>query len=355
MKFLKSIIFFYLLILSINSFSQGFYGGIEIGSQGIKTSVIKISNLEKENYELIEFWTTNIGLAQDLAKNGTLYSKKIDEAVKVISEDFEILQKEFNISIGNIYIVASSGVNKAKNISVLVDKVIDATMKNVNLVSEKTESVFLLRGSVPQENFMISLILDFGGTSIKGGYVEDAKGNDIVFKPISLEFGTLSFNEILEQKTEPKKDLESYNEAIFNYIPTLDAKVVEMFSKHELSKTKEFIYLAGGAPWAYCMMNLKTVKDDYNEFTFNDLQEYHAFLQNSFKKYVEMSSTDKNIEKVLNTYNQRQLIAANTLLMSSLENIGNLDTKRFFYTKNSQVAWLISFVLDSAKGIKIPY
>ena len=103
------------------------------------------------------------------------------------------------------------------------------------------------------------------------------------------------------------------------------------------------------------MMNLKTVKEDYNEFTFNDLKEYNAFLQNSFSKYVEMSTINKNIENVLNVYNQRQLIAANTLLISSLENLGNLDTKRLFYIKNSHVSWLISYVLDSAKGIKIPY
>ncbi len=355
MRFLKIIFLFILFFSSINSFSQDLYGGIEIGSQGIKTSVIKIKNVNQETYQMVDFWTTNIGLAKNLGVKENLNSEKIDEAVKVISKDFERLQKEFKVSIGNIYIVSSSGISKAKNLENLIDKVIESTMKKVTVVSSKTESIFLLRGCVPQENYMNSLILDFGGTSIKGGYVEDAKNNNIVFKPISLNFGTISFNEILEQKTIGKKDLESYNEEIFKYIPSLDAKVVNMFNQHESSKTKNLIYLAGGAPWAYCMMNLKTVNEDYNEFTLNDLKEYHAFLQNSFKKFVEMSETDSNIKTVLDTYNQRQLIAANTLLISSLENIGNLETKRFFYTKNGQVAWLISYVLDSAKGVKIPY
>lgn len=51
-------------------FLRIYMGGIEIGNQGIKTFVIKISNVEKKNYELVDFWTTNIGLGQDLAKNG---------------------------------------------------------------------------------------------------------------------------------------------------------------------------------------------------------------------------------------------------------------------------------------------
>jgi Ethanolamine utilization protein EutJ (predicted chaperonin) len=353
MKFLKSIISFFLLFFSINSFSQELYGGIEIGSQGIRTSIIKIKNVENETFEMVEFWTTNVGLAKNLSKTGTLDAAKIDQAVKIVSEDFETLQKELNVKISNIYIVASSGISKAKNLDVLVDQIIDCTLKKVNIVSSKAESVFLLRGSVPKENYLNSLILDFGATGIKGGYVIETKSNDVIFQPISVAFGTISLSEILEQKTNNKKNIDTYNEEVFKYIPTLDEKMQNVFNQHEISKTKNLIYLAGGAPWAYCMLNLKTV-NDYNEFTFRDLQEYNAFLQNSFQKYVDMSATNLNIEKVLKTYNQKQLIAANTLLMSSLENIGNLDTKKIYFTKKSQTAWLISYVLDSAKGIKIP-
>ncbi len=57
------------------------------------------------------------------------------------------------------------------------------------------------------------------------------------------------------------------------------------------------------------MMNFKTVKEDYNEFNFNDFKEYNAFLQNSFSKFVEMSTANKDIEKVLVTYNQKQFTA----------------------------------------------
>ncbi len=352
---LKLLFIFYFLLLNNITFSQELYGGIEIGSQGIKSSIIKIKNLQLESYESKEFWTTNIGLAKNLGKNGFLEEDKIDEAVKIVVADFERMQNEFKINIGNIYIVASSGVKVATNIETLIDKVRDVTMKNVNVVAIETESKLLLRGCVPQKNFMNSLILDFGGNNIKGGFVLENKNKNFAFAPLNLKFGTISFSEILNQKSGNKLKIEPYIEEIFNYIPTLDKQFIEMLNQNDLCKTKENIYLTGGAPWAFCMMDIEVVNDDYNQFTFLDLQNYNATLKNNFESYEKLSETNPNVAKVLKTYNRRQLLAANALLMSALENIGNLETKKIYYTKYGQIGWLISYVLDAASGIKIPY
>jgi exopolyphosphatase/pppGpp-phosphohydrolase len=352
---LKLLFIFCFLFLNNITFSQDLYGGIEIGSQGIKSSIIKIKNTQLESYESKEFWTTNIGLAKNLGKNGFLEEDKIDEAVKIVVADFEKMQNEFKINIGNIYIVASSGVKVATNIETLIDKIRDITMKNVNVVSAETESKLLLRGCVPQKNFMNSLILDFGGNNIKGGFVLENKNKNIAFAPLSLNFGTISFAEILNQKSGNKLKIEPYIEEIFNYIPTLDKQFIEMLNQNDLCKTKENIYLTGGAPWAFCMMDIEVINDDYNQFTFLDLQNYNATLKNNFESYEKLSETNPNIAKVLKTYNRRQLLAANTLLMSALENIGNLETKKIYYTKYGQIGWLISYVLDAASGVKIPY
>ena len=352
---LKLLFIFCFLFLNNITFSQDLYGGIEIGSQGIKSSIIKIKNPQLESYESKEFWTTNIGLAKNLGKNGFLEEDKIDEAVKIVVADFERMQNEFKINIGNIYIVASSGVKVATNIETLIDKIRDITMKNVNIVSAETESKLLLRGCVPQKNFMNSLILDFGGNNIKGGFVLENKNKNIAFAPLSLKFGTISFCEILNQKSGNKLKIEPYIEEIFNYIPTLDKQIIEMLNQNDLCKTKENIYLTGGAPWAFCMMDIEVINDDYNQFTFLDLQNYNATLKNNFESYEKLSETNPNVAKVLKTYNRRQLLAANTLLMSALENIGNLETKKIYYTKYGQIGWLISYVLDAASGVKIPY
>lgn len=348
------LLFIYFLFIQ-NAFSQDLYGGIEIGSQGIKCSVIKIKNIQTETFESKEFWTTNIGLAKNLGKNGFFEEEKINQAVKVVVSDFERMQSEFKINIGNIYIVASSGIKNATNIETLIDKIRDITLKNVNIVSVVTESKLLLRGCVPQKNFMNSLIIDFGGNNTKGGFVTENKGKNISFASLKLNFGTISFAEMLNQKSGSKPKIEPYIEAIFKYIPTLDKQVVEMLNKNSLAKTKENIYLTGGAPWAFCMMDIEVINEDYNQFSFLDLQNYNATLKNNFESYEKLAETNKNVATVLKTYNRKQLLAANTLLMSTLENIGELEKKNIYYSKYGQIAWLISYVLDTANGIKIPY
>ncbi len=355
MKRLKFLFVIISIFLNLYSYGQDLYGGIEIGSQGIKCSIIQIKNIQTENYISKEFWTTNIGLAKNLGKNGKLDEDKIEEAVKVVVADFERMQKEFKINIGNIYIVASSGVNIAGNIETLIDKIREITMKNVNLISFITESKLQLRGCVPEKNFLNSLLIDFGGNNIKGGFVTDNKNKNFSFAPLNLNFGIISFSELLNQKSGNKLKIEPYIDEIFKYIPTLDKQVIEMLNQNELCKTRENIYLTGGAPWAFCMMDIDVVNEDYNEFTFLDLQNYNATLKNNFDSYEKFAETNKNVNQVLKTYNRRQLLAANTLLMSTLENIGNLESKKLYYSKYGQIAWLISYVLDAANGIKIPY
>ncbi len=350
---LKLLFIICFLFLNNITFSQDLYGGIEIGSQGIKSSIIKIKNVESQIYETKEFWTTNIGLAKNLNKNENLDENKINEALKVVVEDFEKMKNEFKIQIGNIYIVASSGVSSAKNIDSLIDQIRELTLKNVNTISAETEAQLLLKGCVSEQNIDNALILDFGGNNIKGGFIVN-ENRKFTFVPLNLNLGTVSFAEILNQKSGNKLKIEPYIEAIFNYIPLLDKQFSNVVNENLLAKTKTRIYLTGGAPWSYCMMNQEVIKEDYNEFKFNDLIDFQGKLQNNFEIYEKSIETDKNIEKVLKTYNRRQLLAANTLLISALESLGNLENKILYYAKQGQIAWLVSYVLDSASGIKIP-
>ena len=354
---IKLYISVFFTLLSFGLKAQELYGGIEIGGLGIKSSIINIKNTESETYELNHFWTNDIGLAKNLSKNGLLEKDKINQAFNIVISNFHKMQEEHKIKTGNIYIVGSSGIKNAKNIDILVDKIRDSIEKSVYLVSTLTESKFLLRGCVTEKNYANALILDFGGMSVKGGFAIENKNNDnnLKFQSIKLELGTISFTEILNQKSGNKLKIEPYLDEIFKYIPELDKKTTTLFNENEQAKTKENIYLVGGAPWAYCMLNLDVINPDFNEMTFKDLKDYEATLKNNFEYYEKLALTNQSVEKVLKTFNRRQLLAANTLLISTLEAIGNLDKKKIYFSKRGEVAWLISYVLDSAKGIKISY
>ena len=103
-----------LLIFSYSSYSQ-LYGGIEIGSKGVKMTVLEVENLKKNNYDVKEFWTENVGIATGISIDGTLFKEDIERAVAVVLLNYNKMLTEYKIEDKNIFIVASSGVGLATN------------------------------------------------------------------------------------------------------------------------------------------------------------------------------------------------------------------------------------------------
>ena len=68
---LKVIIIFIFLV-SPSLFSQEHYAGIEVGSKGVKMSVINVQNIKKGKYEVVDFWTENIAIAKGISIDGKL-------------------------------------------------------------------------------------------------------------------------------------------------------------------------------------------------------------------------------------------------------------------------------------------
>ena len=64
-----------------------------------------------------------------------------------------------------------------------------------------------------------------------------------------------------------------------------------------------------------------------------------------------------NVEKkkVLKTYQQKNLIAAFNLLETCLEVIPDMKNKKIYFAKQGQIAWLVSYVFDNARGVKQIY
>jgi hypothetical protein len=64
----KNITLFALFFVSIITvFSQGRYGGIEIGGKGIKVSVVNVKDIETGQFEIIKFWTRNTAITRGVS------------------------------------------------------------------------------------------------------------------------------------------------------------------------------------------------------------------------------------------------------------------------------------------------
>lgn len=353
---LKLSLLFFVFFISFGVFAQkSIYAGIEIGSKGIKISVIEVNNIKKGDYDILGYWTENVGIAKGISIDGNLAQEDINNAGNVVFENLSKIKKQYNVPDEFIYIVASSGVALAHNTQALSDKIKTLTNKELDFISVEAEGKMLLKGSIPSTDYQDAIVLDIGGGNTKGGYV-DMVNDKFEFFPLKLDFGTITLTEAINKTIViPREinDMRVYKEKSFEYAPLLRDKIKEMLRTKPQLVEKKKIYLSGGAIWAFTTLYYNEINEDhFVPLKMDDVIDYDAVLKNNFIKYENLAKTSKEADKVINTYSQKHLISANNILIACLESIPNLKSKKIYFAKEGQIAWLVSYVVDRSKKIK---
>ncbi len=350
---LKVIVIF-LFLIPPSLFSQELYAGIEVGSKGVKMSVINVQNIKRGKYEVVDFWTENVAIAKGISIDGKLAANDIDIAFDVVVKNYTKLLKEFKIQEKNIFIVVSSGVGMAKNVDILLQRLYVFTNINVGIVTSDTEAKLLLKGCIPPKEYSNSLILDIGGGNTKGGYVEEFNNdNDILmFYPVTLDLGTVTFTEKISKKAKTNS-IEEFNELLTNALPELREQTDRLYQQSPKIFNKDNLYMSGGAVWAfYTLYKGSAAIDNFSPFEIKDVETYNTMIKTDYAKFEALASQNKDVEKVLKTYSQKYLIGANQLLLTLLEKMPDIKSKKIYFTKQGQMAWLLSYIADSARRAK---
>lgn len=353
-KLLTSVFLFLLFQNYLLAQDAGIFAGIEIGSKGIKMSVIEVTNIKKGYFNIKSYWSENVGIAKGIAIDGNLAQEDIEKASTVVLSNYVKIKDEFQVPDDNIFIVGSSGVAMAKNTQDLITKIKAATNKDVEFIDAQTEGKMLLRGCVPPVDYKDSMVLDIGGGNTKGGYIDVRNNDTFVFFPLSVNYGTITLTEAVIKKTK-KDDVSEFNEKIFGFLPTLREQIKAMYGSSPVALEKEKVFMSGGAVWAFYTLYNGAAKETFNEFKLEDVLYYDAVLKNNFKKFEELAKTDKDAERVLKTYSQKYLISASNILLVCLEAIPEINDKKLYFAKEGQIAWLVSYIADRSKKVKKIY
>lgn len=345
------------LFFCLGSFAQkSLYAGIEIGSKGIKISVIDVNNIKKGDYDIIAYWTENIGIAKGISIDGNLAEEDINKAGSVVFENLSKIRNKYGVTNENIFIVASSGVGLAHNTQALIDKIKISTNKDLDFINAETEGKMLLKGAIPPTEYQDAIVLDIGGGNTKGGYVDVLNDNKFEFFPLKLDYGTITLTEAINKTiviSRETNDIEVYKDKSFEYVPLLREKIKEMLNTKPMSLKKNKIYLSGGALWAFTTLYYEnTNSEHFVSLKMEDIVNYDAILKNNFIRYEKLAKENKEADKVINTYSQKHLISANNILIACLESIPNLKSKKIYFAREGQIAWLVSYVVDRSKKIK---
>lgn len=332
------------------------YAGVEIGGKGIKLSIIelKISKTGENDYSL----KMDTSINTDAAQLSYQSEKETFDAVTVF---YDIIKKRYQIPAQHTHIVISSGLkqeldkyNKVEYFANVVrPKELDPKIK-ISYVTAVQESELSFKGIVPQKNKLTANQLDVGSGNTKGGYF-DAHNN---FVPVTFPLGTKSFQRLVESKTSgPIDDFHDAAEKIV--ADSLGRVMVYEFLNKRDFKSRDLVYLSGGIVWAIAsLMHPEMINENYVDLTQKDITNFRSLIYTDYHNLIkpelvktmkpeDANATIKNINRVVNTYDQKALLAGAIWLDELIQQVNTVNPgKKLVFPRYAYVGWISGYILD---------
>jgi tetratricopeptide (TPR) repeat protein len=326
------------------------YAGIDIGSTGVKLSVIQVT-LGKEGHYIYNA-TKDSAINSNFAD---LNSSAFESAKDAIRRYFTIING-LKITEDHIYVAFSSGVLQnvmAKNMSKdsisnvflqVARSIIPSFQRPIEFLTPDMEARYTNIGIVLPKFKEKSVSIDIGGGNTKGGFYTTA-GN---FESFSLPFGS-RFMAI-----KPNED---------SLPQSVRAELMVLNQRAGIQNKREVFFL-GGIVWA--MINLlypEKAMSDYVEFSANDVAnfqklasgDYTAFINYTTDKVEKITDPElatrakKNLNDTQNTFTAENL-RRGALLFGGIVNELNIPTlkKRYYFlSKGSHIAWVTGYIVSN--------
>ena len=365
-----------LVCLSAHAFAQdaikylGYKGGIDIGAQGVKISVMGfyLKN-DKLRYRLVYERQESVGLVKGMETNGgKLRTSDIQDAVSFIQEMLEDAKTVYKLSNKDFIMYSSSGINMASNITEL-DAYAQKTLGmavNTSLTT-KAESAYGARATMDREDFDSAILVDVGGGSSKGGILQKyiaADGKEkYTFKSFNLDFGARRLSERVAKRTA---NFDDYQKVLKTMVEdTLSILIRSSLNDNPGIQTdkRNIVYVIGGASYQFITwLYPEKVQEEIVEFKYSDLLDFDYMMRRengwkSFQTRTFDNIADANLRQLMikdnekasqKIYNRDGCLAGISLVMQILKEIGSPEKKTFYFSRDAY--WVNVLVYDAFKN-----
>ncbi len=328
------------------------YGGIDIGSKGVKYSIIKVRRREghfsfvylrdgSKNTQIIDFTPEAV--------------QETCDAVKVFLDT--ITNYSGGIKPENIFIAVSSGVKQEADkalgredaIKLALTKAVPNYKKTIELLDVCTEGELTIKGVVPSDYLYSSSLVDIGSGNTKGGYrMKDTKATEC----FSLPWGTATLSKRVSGMTVPKIQ-KFFNDSVNSRI------ITEIARKPGLTNRK-YTFFVGGIFWAMCnYLYPGKIKEDFTEVTAQDVDRYVNAAINNYEALIkpdlsaitditELEEANKQVERTRTTFTQDDIIAGAMMVKSILYEIqrSGIKEKHFLFSRYAYVGWISGYIVQ---------
>lgn len=373
------LLFSLLLILSIESFSQDYiaanyreaelYGGIDVGSKGVKLSIIKMGKNASVTGSFVAVKDTSVNT--DFISftpetfSATLYG---------IKNLYTYAKQTYKISPDKIFTVVSSGIkgqaekeNKTDRVVALADSLrilLNEPNRAVPVIGAMDEARLSHLGIVPETRRYNTFLIDIGSGNTKGGYFKNGNTKDL--KLFMLNWGTKTISNATEKRLDEDKSITNYKKQL-NRVLAGDPnnEIVYAVNESGAYNMNDNFAFSGGIAWAVATILYPELADNsVVPLKFDDLVALNEKLATNYSAITPGSLANTVIDKTINkkgieeevvrvqkVFDQKALMAGTSLLLNIVRQFeGTQEKKNFFLVKNGQVGWISAYVTQSVNS-----
>lgn len=369
---LRLILFFCLYLPSISGNAQNnvkikfnnssVYTGIEVGSKGVKMSIIEMGkNAQKSGA---------INILKDTSVNTDFISfsdATFSATLEGFSGLFNKAINDYQIPSKQIFTVISSGVKmqaEKDEKTAWVQKLIDSFRLKINeparvveVVDVEKEAMLSHLGIVPESRRYSTFLIDIGSGNTKGGFFP--YGDTKSFKLFQLNWGTKSVANATEKRCEDDHSLINYDKHLFRVLGGAEqAEIIYAVNASGAYPLSDNIAVSGGIAWAIATLThpelidnpiVSVSYDEIKQFTQKAYNNYKAlspsFLSTNVNRAAEKEKIKKQATIVHKVFDQKALMAGAGLLLKIMRQFESaFATKHFYLVKNGQVGWVSAYV-----------
>ncbi|HEX7904628.1 MAG TPA: hypothetical protein VF487_12165 [Chitinophagaceae bacterium] len=340
------------------------FAGIEVGSKGVKLSVVDVDKSTKNGSAFTILKDTSIN-TDFITFSGATSSATLN----ALYDLFTIATKSMKIPSKRIFTVISSGVKlqaEKDDKNKMIEELAGSFRQKINEPSRKVEVVDVTQearlshlGIVPDKKRYTTFLIDIGSGNTKGGYFPN--GNTRDFKLFQLSWGTKSIANATEKRCdETDKTLSNYNKQLYRVLSGAEnAEIIYAVNSSGAYPLSDNIAFSGGIAWAAATLlhpeqaNRPVISvsfDEVTKFTEQLYKDYASLSADELTKKItdtklDKTSIAKDIKRVHAVFDQRSLMAGAGLLLKMMRQFASVyETKEFYLVKNGQVGWISAYV-----------
>jgi hypothetical protein len=339
------------------------YAGIEVGSKGVKMSVLEIGKNAKKNgtFNVLKDTTINTDF---ISFSTTTYHATATGLWNL----YQAAVKDYKIPSDRVFLAVSSGVQiqaekdkKQDWINKLVDSfktAINEPARKVRIMDVTEEARLSHLGIVPDAKRYNTFLIDIGSGNTKGGYFP-IEGDTKTLKLFQLTWGTKSIANAVEKRSDEDKSMANFKKQMYRVLEgSPNTEITYAVNVSGAYAMSDNVVFSGGIAWSVATLMYPELID--NGVVPTTYDEVVKFSEKIYKNYTALNDTIltrvlgdgpskalaiREIRDVNKTFDQKGLMAGTALLLKIMRQFEGIEEKKqFFLVKNGQVGWISAFV-----------